>query len=283
MLVASRKSLVRLPLLSAAAISGLLWSDAVRASDLIEPDMPTATAPPRSRIDAAWNLMHDWHVVVGAGASFEPEYEGGDKFTVSPLPYISIQPYDWLTLDPTGISVRAYEIGPASFDLKVGYDTGRSEGDADMLRGMGDIDFGATVGGTATYSFGPADFFLEAEKTIGGSDGLTATAGVSVTHKLTDSLILGGEASLTVADENYMQAYFGVDAMQSSRSGHAQYNAGAGLKSVGVSASATYLINENWFVKGEQSVDFLMGDAADSPIVERKFVSKSMLVLGYQF
>lgn len=283
MLFPSRKTVVRLSLLSAVATSGLLVSDVGWASDLIDEATPIATASPRSRIDAAWDLLHDWKVVVAAGASFQPKYEGSDKFEVSPIPYVSIQPYDWLTIDPTGVTVKAYTAGPATFDLKVGYDTGRSEDDSPVLKGMGDIDFGATVGGTATYSFGPADIFLEAEKTIGGSDGFTATAGISVTQPVTDRLILGGEASATFADENYMQAYFGVDAGQSSRSGHAQHDAGAGFKSVGVSASATYLINDNWFVRGEQSVDLLLGDAADSPIVKRKVVSESMLMLGYQF
>lgn len=283
MLVANRKLAVRLPLLSAATMSGLLLSNAALASDLIEPEASTYAAPAPSRIDAAWSLMHDWHVVVGGGAVFKPEYEGGDKFKISPIPYLSIQPYDWLTLDPTGVTVRAYSAGGATFDVKVGYDTGRGEDDADILRGMGDIDFGATVGGKANYSFGPADIFLEAEKTIGGSDGFLATAGVAVTQPVTESLILEAQASATFADENYMQAYFGVDAVQASRSGHARYSPGAGVKSVGLSASATYLINENWFVKGEQSVDFLLGDAADSPIVERKVVPKTMLMLGYRF
>lgn len=283
MLAPSRKIVIHLSLLSATATSGLVLSNAAWASDLIEPEPSATITQPQSRIDAAWGLLHDWHVVVGAGAILKPDYEGGDKFDVSPLPYVSIQPYDWLTLDSKGVTVRAYSAGPATFDLNVGYDTGRSEDDADILRGMGDIDFGAIVGGKASYSFGPADFYLSAQKIIGGSDGFLATAGVEVTQPVTDRLFLGADASATFADENYMEAYFGVDALQSSRSGHAQYSAGAGIKSVGLSASVTYKINDSWFVKGKQSVDILMGDAADSPIVERKVVPKTMLMLGYKF
>lgn len=283
MFIPSRKVIVRLALLSAVATSGLLFSDGVRASDLIDQEMSVTAAPAQSRIDTAWGLLHNWKVVVGAGAAYQPEYEGGDKFEVSPIPYVSIQPYDWLKIDPTGATITALTAGSATLDLKVGYDSGRSEDDASTLRGMGDIDFGATVGATASYSLGPADFFLSAEKTIGGSEGFLATAGVAFTQPVTDRLILGADASATFADESYMQAYFGVTSAQASRSGHARYTPEAGVKSVDLSVSATYLINDNWFVKGKQSVGILMGDAADSPLVENDIVPKTMLLIGYKF
>ena len=272
-------------LLSIAVASLFLSPFAAQAADFTS-DGQTAQEPPLpdpERFGPVRQALHDWHVVIGAGAAFKPKYEGSDEFEVSPFPFISAEFFDRITIDPSGIEIKAFEKDAFRFDVNVGYDSGRDEDDADTLRGMGDIDFGATVGGKATYTFGPANVFVSVDKTIGGSEGLLATAGAAISQPLSEHLILGAEASATFADDNYMEAYFGVDTAQSARSGHAQYKAGAGIKSVDLSASATYLINENWMVRGEQGVSFLVGDAADSPIVKEKVQSKTMLMLGYRF
>jgi MipA family protein len=140
-----------------------------------------------------------------------------------------------------------------------------------------------TVGGKATLSYGPAEFFLSIDKTIGGSDGLLGTVGVELTQPVTEKLILGAGVSATFADKNYMESYFGVSAAQARRSGHDAYKPGSGVKNVDLSVSATYMFNENWMIRAEQGVGFLVGNAADSPLVKRKVQPKSMLVLGYRF
>lgn len=240
-------------------------------------------SPNPERFGPITQKLHDWHVIVGAGASFEPEYEGSNKFKVSPIPFVSATFFDRLTIDPTGVDLKAYEQGPFQFDLNVGYDAGRSESDSRALHGMGDIDFGVTVGGRAAYNYGPASFFVSADKIIGGSDGFLGKVGVEVTQPLSKSFILGAGASATFADKNYMESYFGVDSAQSARSGYQQYKAGAGVKSVDLSVSATYLINDHWTVRGEEKVSVLVGNAADSPIVQEKVQPKTMLMLGYRF
>ena len=80
-----------------------------------------------------------------------------------------------------------------------------------------------------------------------------------------------------------MQAYFGVNSQQSAKSGLSEYKAEAGLKRVDVSASAMYMLSENWLVRGEAGVGFLTGDAADSPIVDKKVQPSASLFVGYKF
>lgn len=240
---------------------------------------PSAT----SGMGAVRKALHDYNVIVGGGAAYKPKFEGSSEYEVSPIPFISATFYDRITIDPTGVGVKAYNQGPLSFDLKLGYDDGRSESDANRLRGLGDIDAAATIGGKATYDLGAAEVFLSAEQALGGSDGLLISAGVSAEKPVSERLVLGAEGSVTYADDNYMEAFFGVNARQSARSGLAQFDAEAGIKSVEVSVSATYLLSENWFLKAKETVGFLTGDAADSPIVEEDVQSKSMLLLGYRF
>jgi outer membrane scaffolding protein for murein synthesis (MipA/OmpV family) len=280
-----RRATGKVLFLGIVATSTLSLSTAVRSADYTNgADLaPTTREPDPARFGPIRQTLHDWHVVVGAGAMYKPKYEGSDEYEISPVPFISAELFDRLTIDPSGLSVKAYQQGPFRFDVNVGYDGGRDEDDEDTLRGLGDIDWGVTVGGKATVTWGPADFFVSVDQIIGGSDGLLAKVGVAIEQPVSEQVILGASAAAVFANDNYMESYFGVDAGQSARSGYVQYKAGAGIKSVDLSVSATWLINENWVLRAEQEVDFLVGDAADSPIVKDDIQLQSMLMLGYRF
>ncbi len=236
-----------------------------------------------SRLQRLAQRLRDFETVVAAGGSVEPNYEGSDEFKISPIPYASMTFYDRVTVDVTGVSAKAVEAGPFSLYGTVGYETGRSEDESDALDGLGDVDFGATVGGRIEAAFGVFTAFADIDKTLGGSDGLTGTGGLEVNYAVRRWLRLGAEASATVADENHMQAYFGIDPGQSQRSGYDRYDPDAGLKRLDLKATATVAFSENWFVRGEVGVGLLVGDAADSPIVKDELQPSAMLVLGYRF
>lgn len=278
----------RLPLLTISFSIALLSTLALplsgyAADAAAEAEEMVPSVPDPARFGPVRQQLHDWDFVIGAGVSYRPEYKGSDKMEVAPVPYISATFFDRVTVDPGGIAIKTYQQGAFKFDINIGYDSGRDEDASDDLRGMGDVDGGVSAGGKATISYGIADFFVSLDKTIGGSDALLAKAGVELTQPLSEKFILGASASATFADKNYMESYFGVDSGQSARSGYREYKAGAGVKSVDVGVSATYLFNDNWVLRGEQKLSVLVGDAADSPIVKEKLQSTTMVVLGYRF
>jgi len=270
-----------------AAILFSFWFQAVpsRAADAGEDAAAPATpaAPHPSRFGRVAQQLGEWNVIVGGGAMIEPEYEGSDEFKISPVPFVSATFNDWLKIDPTGVEATVYQYEALTFSAIAGYSGGRSEDDSDALKGLGDIDAGAVVGGRAALEFGAAEFFVEAEKTIGGDEGFTGKAGVEIEHALSQRLMVSAAASATFADEKHMQAYFGVDATQSANSGYAQYDPGAGVKRVDVSVAVTTAVTENWFVRGEAGVGLLLGDAADSPLVKEEIQPSGMLLIGYRF
>lgn len=224
-----------------------------------------------------------WTLIIGAGGIYEPEYEGSDEFKVSPVPFVVFTYGDWLEIDPRGVTITPFEHNGFSLSGKVGYESGRDEDDGDRLRGLGDIDFAATVGAKASYEWGPMELYAEVDQTIDGSESLIGTFGVEYAAPVTERLILGASAEATVANDKHMEAYFGVNAAQSEASGLPEYKAEAGLKRVDFSASATYLLSEHWIVRGEAGVGILTGDAADSPIVEEKLQPSTSLFVGYKF
>lgn len=225
----------------------------------------------------------NWSLIIGAGAMLEPEYEGSDKFEIGPLPIVLFTYGQWLEIDPRGVTVKAFERDGFSLSGKIGYETGRDEDDADELEGLGDIDFAATVGLKAAYEWGPLEIYASIDQTIDGSESLIGKVGAEYTAPITEQFILGAGVEATIANDKHMEAYFGVNAAQSARSGLPEYDAGAGLKRVDFSASATYLINEHWLVRGQAGVGVLTGDAADSPIVKEKVQPSTSLFVGYKF
>ena len=253
-----------------------------RAADAISVDQPPQPSFDETRFEKEPE-KRNWSLILGAGAGYEPKYEGSDEFEVTPLPVIVYTYGDWLKIDPLGVTLTPFEQNGFSVSGKVGYETGRDEDDADRLRGLGDIDFAATIGAKVAYEWKGLEIYAAVDKTIGGSESLLGTFGVEYSAPVTERFILGVEAKATVADDNHMESYFGVSPRQAARSGLPEYKAEAGLKRVDVSASATYMLSENWLVRGEAGVGFLTGDAADSPIVEKKTQPSASIFVGYKF
>ena len=244
---------------------------------------PSADAVDERRYGPIRQKLADWNVMLAAGGMYAPKYEGSDEFELVPLPMISAT-IGRLTIDPGGLSIDVLESNGFKIVLKGGYDMGggRKEKDSKYLKGLGDIDNGGVVGTQLSYEVGPMELYASVDKTFGGSDGLIGVVGANVSHHY-NAFILSAGASATFADENHMQSYFGVTALQSARSGLLQYDAGAGLKRFDIEASVTYMASQNWFVRGQAGVGFLTGDAKDSPIVRKTVQPSGMLMVGYRF
>lgn len=225
----------------------------------------------------------NWSLIVGGGGMYEAEYEGSDDMKVSPVPFAVFTYGEWLEIDPTAVTVTPLRYGDLSLSANVGYESGRDESDHPALRGLGDIKFAATIGAKASYEWGPVELYAGIDQTLGGSESLIGTIGVGYAAPVTERLILEANAEAILANDKHMNAYFGVNAAQSAASGLRQYKAEAGLKRVELSATATYLIDENWLIRGQAGLGILTGDAADSPIVKEKLQPSAQLFVGYKF
>jgi len=234
------------------------------------------------RFDGFRGALHKWQVVVGGGAMYAPKFEGSKDYEVLPVPFISATFGDFVQIDPRGVLVDLYQADKFTISAKGGYELGRDEKDSDHLEGLGDVDAGGVLGGVVSYELGPMEFKAGIDKTIGGSEGLTGTFGAEISHTW-ERFIFSAGVSTTWADKKHMKSYFGVTADQSARSGLDVYEAGAGFKRVDLSASVTYMASENWFVRGEAELGILLGDAKDSPVVEKDTQPSVMMVVGYKF
>ncbi|MGB0697104.1 MAG: MipA/OmpV family protein [Rhodospirillaceae bacterium] len=225
----------------------------------------------------------DWSLSLGGGFLVYPKYQGSDEVDILPLPFFFATYQDWLRLSPLGLDVDIVRWEGLTLTGKAGWEFGRSEDDSDDLNGLGDIDFGGTLGLEAKYRYGPAAVFAGFKQTIGGSEGLTGNVGASLGYRFAPNFGVTGKVATIFADNDYMDAYFGVNRVQSVRSGLAVYDPGAGLKEVEMSLTANYGITENWFVRAETKLGILTGDAADSPIVKQELQPTFSAFISYRF
>lgn len=235
----------------------------------------------------------DWSVRLGAGALFQPEYEGADEYAIAPAPLLMVNYRDLVFLRGPMLGANAFtwqgsrpgeklQAGPL-----IRYRFGRDEGDSDDLRGLGDIDGGVEAGGFVSYSIGPWSTGLTVFQDISGShDGLMAKFAAGHRLPLAWRLTLRSEISATWADENYTATYFGVTAAQSARSGLRPYRAEGGLKDAGITLDLDYSLTPNWGITARLGYKRMLGDAADSPLVKDRGSPDQFttgLFVGYRF
>lgn len=242
---------------------------------------------------ASEEAPRDWEIRLGAGAIYQPDYEGSDDYEVAPLPTFAVSYKDRVFLEGPKLGANLLSLtGPAEGDyLRAGpllnYRMGRDQDDNDALRGLGDVDGAVEAGGFVSYGIRGFSVDLTALQDMSDAhDGLSVELKGGYRRSLGESWSVSAELSATWADGSYMQSYFGVDAGQAQRSGYRRHDPGAGLKDAGVAVSVDYSVTENWMVSGRVGFTRLLGDAADSPIVDEEGSANAYtagVFVGYRF
>ena len=193
-----------------------------------------------------------------------------------PLPFIDLRYRNLLFASPiAGVGVnlvftRRLQIGVAALP-----DFGRSASASDRLRGWGDVGLGANVRLFGSYLLGPVAVIADARRQLGAGNGTLISAGLTRNLPIARHLIVVPAASLTWADARYSRAYFGIDADQSATAlaqGFAlpAHAARAGLRDAAVSLFAIVPLDDRWSLQSLVRAEVLLGDAAASPLTERR-------------
>jgi outer membrane scaffolding protein for murein synthesis (MipA/OmpV family) len=243
---------------------------------------PQQSASEPSWLDSAVEQAHEWNMIVGGGFRVEPKFEGADDVEIMPVPVFMADFGPYVSVDTQGLTINAFDYEGLSVKGRVGYDFGRDSDDDKHLHGLGDIGAGAVLGLDLAYDWDPVQFTVALDKTLGGANGFTAEFGAAYSVGFDDFQFSIGP-SFTWADGNAMESYFGVSDRQSRRSGLSRFDADAGIKRVDLELTGLYMIDEHWLVRGEVTLGYLTGDAADSPVSQRNFQPSTMFLVGYKF
>ncbi|MBK5553165.1 MULTISPECIES: MipA/OmpV family protein [unclassified Pseudomonas] len=238
----------------------------------------------------------DWRYTLRAGAASVPRYSGSDERTVAPLLGAKVvSPYGvfldtekglgWaFDEDDFGLSVY---IGASDVrkDRKTGFKG------SDELNGMGSIKARPVIGLDGTYHMGPiilgASFEHALEKDDDDHDTDSAwnrlKLSISAPFYKGDYGSVVGSLNSQFGDSNYMRTWYGVSNAQASRSQFRAYDTHGGMVSRGADLTWSLPIDEQWSFTTVLAVQYLAGEAADSPIVERRLQTSVAGQVVYTF
>lgn len=242
-------------------------------------------------------------LMLGIGAGFDAKYAGAKKIEAGVLPMLDYSMSNgFFASTMRGIGWRGSS-GPLGYSASLGLRGGRDDkdkkgisGGSKELKGMGEIKAIGTLNLGLSYSL---------------ADTVQLSAGVELPlSKSKDKDIaqlkdarhgrvfrLGAEASVwsddrhelsigfsaSAGDKKYTQAFFGVSPAQAAVSKYAVYAPKSGFHALDASVSWKYKIDSKWGVMSSLGATRLLGDAAKSPLVQRKSTPTGMVMLTYLY
>jgi outer membrane scaffolding protein for murein synthesis (MipA/OmpV family) len=232
---------------------------------------------------------------VGGFVFVTPKYEGAKSYDVFGFPFVAPagfgqgdSPVDIRGADDVRfrlLATQGFEAGPL-----LGYRFGRDQDDAAQLRGLGDIDGGLVAGAYAGYRAGPWFFSASYHHQVTGDDDTGGLMRLAIDHtwRLNPQTTLVTSLGTAYASSDYMETYFGVSAAQAAASAAAganlpPYNTSAGFKDVGIGATATVELDPRWTLYLTGRYTRLIGDAADSLVIETENGFFGGAGLSYKF
>jgi len=215
--------------------------------------------------------VRDTTLTAGLGLAIVPEYEGSEDYKGAPIVYVKSQwasgqyvQFLGTTLMGNVLPSNTWQVGPL-----LRYRAARDNVKNDKVDDMEKVDAAWELGGFAGFQYNHWNAKVEAAQDVAdGHDGLLMTLTGGYTLPIGNAASMNLSLSTTYADEDYMQTYFGVDAADAARSGLQRYDADAGFKDVAGTVLATYRFAPNWGLMAAVRLTRLLGDAADSPVVD---------------
>jgi MipA family protein len=249
-----------------------------------------------------------WTIAVGMGVARATDYEGGKKVVSGIVPDVNIS-YKLGSLGKISLGSKARGLTWSFIDTEnyslgvvVQGDGGRTDRNngtllrpgSKRLAGMGEISPSVELGVTGHFLLGAPIYFVATRGSgdgkpkgsafkVDGHGGTRVEVGLDIPLQPTDQLTLSLTPNVQWADDKYTQTYFGVTSAQAARSGFRAYTAKGGIKSAGLALGANYKFDKHWSVNSGVSLSSLRGDAAKSPLVQRKNQTNVTAGFAYEF
>ena len=242
---------------------------------------------------AAFAADDGWHVIVGAGGLDLPRYPGSAGRRSQLVPMLSAS-YGRFFLggapgsgSPAGLGMYFHQDQQWRAGVSFAYDFVQPRKESDdrrRLHGLGDIDRTARATLFGSYT---VDWFTvrgNVSSDVGGKNqGTTASFDFEGKYRVNDKLSFVAGPGVTWADGKHNRTFYGVDEVQSVRSGYAAYRPGSGIESLRFSLGADYRLSERWTLGARAIAARLQGDAADSPVVEKRMQNTYVAYAFYRF
>jgi outer membrane protein len=223
----------------------------------------------------------------GGAVAFTPRFEGSNRYKAIAFPIVAPAGLGgddgFLQIrNADDVRFRLLKWQGFEFGALAGYRGGRDSSDSAKLAGFADIDAGLVVGGFGGYRIGNTLLSVSYHRQVTGED----TGGVvrllaEQTMRLDKRTTLVASIGTNIADKDYMQTFFGVSAAQAGAL--PLYTPAAGFKDVFGVLKATFELDRQWTLTLMGQYSRLVGDAANSPVIDTANQFSGGAGLTYKF
>lgn len=267
---------------------GVVWAQKLPSSSSVavldEEPLHAVTVTDTTNKAARW--------VLGLSVSSNPAYSGASRREVSARPVLSGQVGRWMISTSSarrmsgqelagGISTTVLAHQRWQFGLGLRITHGRDSGDDPQLVGMPDIPSSLNLRVSARYQLSDRWQWTNTwQQDVGHAQGLRWVSGLNWQYPLAEGWGLDGGVSLTWANARAMRVFYGVAPAQ-ALPGRTAWDAGAGVEQVGWGLGVTHVLSPHWRMSASVGQGGLMGDAAHSPLTQRRWATQAQFGLAY--
>jgi len=213
-----------------------------------------------------------WVVTIGGYGAMEPSFPGSKDYSGTGRLIFDVYragDREWLTLPNDAASITLYEAGNFRAGVAADYIMSRTQNDGGAAVGLHDVNYTIEVGGFA--EFYPVPFVrtrVELLQGVTGADGFNANLMADFIYKPGPQWLFTVGPRLNFVDGQYNSAFFSISPIDHVLTGLPEYHASGGFYSAGVDATVRYQLTERISLRAFAEWDRLMGDAANSPLVQ---------------
>lgn len=239
-------------------------------------------------------------LTVGAGVAAGSRYAGDDKTTALPLLFLDYSMANGLFASTARGLGYGGQLGPFSYSAALGYRGERSDhkrkglrgfGGSDYLKGMGKVEGNASALLSLGYAPLPgvqltiASDLALTHRENGSTLQLGASGQVYSRNDSRgapqDTVMLGVQTSW--GEQKYLQTMYGVTSAQAARTAFRPYAPKGGFYEAQASISWEHRIDARWGVNTMLGMQRRLGDAANSPIVQRRSAPVGAVYVSYRY
>jgi outer membrane scaffolding protein for murein synthesis (MipA/OmpV family) len=218
---------------------------------------------------------------IALGPAIAPDYLGSKDYEAVPLLLGNVE------VGPTRLELEGFgarldvsglvsEGGRFDYGPALRYQPGRDDVDNREVRALPDVDDSVEIGGFLRFG-GPLGLYTADEGFLrldvladvaDGHGGVIGTISGEYTFRPDPRLGLSGLVSTSLASDDYADAFFSVSDRGAAASGLGPFDADGGVRDVSAAVIATWAFSREWGLVAVGRVTQLVGDAADSPVVD---------------
>jgi len=217
----------------------------------------------------------------GFGIARTTEFPGSKDYTFIPTGSFEIETsIGIIKNEQVGAQLDLIKSGAVDTGPILRLNTGRNDTVSDsVVAALPEIEISPEAGWFVGSGYKLANFGLNSDAIIigrlsavtdvgDGHGGTIINGSVGLVMPINENLRFIPSMSFNYADDNYTNAFYGVDSANASAELTA-FEAGAGVESTQFALVGIRKLNEHWSITGVGAFNTLQGDAAESPITKR--------------